>query len=84
MHAYNPLNGFLSPLHENHHSKKYTSKNSVLLKIQKRGGVTEESDFGCGERAVCSQCVGSAMESDVNHDHLMLREEKCWVTQSLS
>lgn len=46
VHAYNSLNGFLSPLHEKHHSKKCTSKHSALLKIQYRGGVTEESDFG--------------------------------------
>lgn len=84
MHAYNSLNGFLSPLYEKHHSKKYTSKSSVLLKIQNRGGLTEECDFGCGEHAVCSQCVYCAVESDINHDHLMSKEEKCGVKQLLS
>lgn len=67
-----------------HHSRKCTSKSSALLKIQNRGGVTGEPDFGCGERAVCSQRVYCARERDVSRDRLMSKEEKCRVKQLLS
>lgn len=59
-----------------HHSRKCTSKSSALLKIQNRGGVTGEPDFGCGERAVCSQRVYCARERDVSRDRLMSKEGK--------